>query len=348
MTLPTLPRGWWGSHRSPPHSRSIAELIGAGTVDAQLAALLWLLIEARVPLVVAAGPPLAGKSTILTALIDFLPPGVRRIYLRGRVEDFAWLPEAGALGWHGDGLLSRPDASSSDPRPAGGDESAPTHPASSYLLAAELSDRLSAYTWGRRARTLVRAASRGYGVGTTIRADSLAEVMGQLQAPPVGLTEDELRALGVVLVLGLVGRDGQRLLLADGSPEAKRLSLDPNVGRRIVAAHYLRPPERDAGGHVQRRPPAVLATWDAGRDCFEHFAWGIVPELGERTGRTSGDFEREQARRAAALAGLAAAAPASTEAVRATIAAIRAGGPPPASISHAVHEPADAHHSTRD
>jgi hypothetical protein len=69
----------------------------------------------------------------------------------------------------------------------------------------------------------------------------------------------------------------------------------------VAAAHYLRPVARDEHGHVQRMPPAVLATWDATADRFEHFAWGIVGELASRTGRRPIELEREQARRAARL-----------------------------------------------
>jgi hypothetical protein len=75
-----------------------------------------------------------------------------------------------------------------------------------------------------------------------------------------------------------------------------------------VAAHYLRPVERDGHGHLQRRPPAVLATWDAKHADFEHFAWGVTPELASRVGRTQADFERRQAGRARFLASIEAAA----------------------------------------
>ena len=48
---------------------------------------------------------------------------------------------------------------------------------------------------------------------------------------------------------------------------------------RVVAAHLQRPPLRDGAGHVQRLGPAVLATWDDRLDGWEHFAWGVMPEL---------------------------------------------------------------------
>lgn len=74
---------------------------------------------------------------------------------------------------------------------------------------------------------------------------------------------------------------------------------------RVAAAHFQRPPLRDAGGHVRPQGPGVLATWDPGLGAWEHFAWGIVPELADAAGRRPGDFEIEQGRRREFLAALA-------------------------------------------
>jgi hypothetical protein len=71
--------------------------------------------------------------------------------------------------------------------------------------------------------------------------------------------------------------------------------------QRVVAAHYLRPVARDTGGHVQRLGPAVLATWDADRGAYDHFGWGIYPELAARTGRRAGDLEAAHRARAEEL-----------------------------------------------
>lgn len=71
----------------------------------------------------------------------------------------------------------------------------------------------------------------------------------------------------------------------------------------VAAAHLLRPPLRDAGGHVRPQGPAVLAT--AGDGGWEHFAWGITPELAGLAGRAAGDFEIDQDRRREHLAELA-------------------------------------------
>jgi hypothetical protein len=91
----------------------------------------------------------------------------------------------------------------------------------------------------------------------------------------------------------------------------------------VAAAHYVRPVARDEHGHVQRLGPAVLATWDPGTDRFEHFAWGVVPELAIRIGRKPGDFELEVDRRREYLSGLAAAGVIDVDAIRSAIAGYR-------------------------
>lgn len=276
-------QGRWAVRPVPPEPRSIVELIQTGTLDAELAATIWLLIEGRVPLVVAAGRPGVGASTLLAALLEFIPPELRVVELRGADETFDWLPQASELGWPG---VAR--------RPAAG---APFRPEDTVLLAAELSDHAPAATWGEAARIAVRAAAIGYGLAATIQGDSLDDVFEALRASPIGLGDDELSRLGVVLVL--------------------RQSAGGH--RRVAAAHYVRPVARDGHGHLQRLGPAVLATWNDATDTFEQFGWGVTPELAIRVGRRPGDFELDSAARRAFLDDLVARGITDVAAVRAAL-----------------------------
>ena len=260
MTDPSSAPGAWAIRPVPPQPRSIVAVLADGILDATLAATLSLLVERRVPLIVAAGEPGLGASSLLDALLAFLPPDVARHDLDGSNESFDWLPQASELGWPGKARI--PDRE-------------PVRPDTTMLVAAALSDSLPAYTWGERARIAVRATAIGYGLAATIRADSLDEVLEELGAQPVALGEDELSFLGCVVVLRRI--------------EAGR--------RRVGVAHYLRPTVRDAHGHTQRLGPAVLSTWDPISDIFEDFSWGITPELAFRIGVRPGDFELEVQRR---------------------------------------------------
>jgi len=130
------------------------------------------------------------------------------------------------------------------------------------------------------AASALRAALTG-AAGGVLLADSLEEVLRLSGAAP-GAVPDELREMGLVLVVRAV---------EGGAP-------------RLVAGHYIRRLERDAGGHVQRRPPAVLAAWSEREGRLEHFYWGITAELADHAGLGLADLERERRSLAARMAHL--------------------------------------------
>ena len=232
-----------------PTAPTLVDLVAEGTLDAELAALLWLLAEGGLPLTVTGPVSVADRSRVAHAILA-VPPATPWVVL--------------------DADRERP------------------------VLA----------TLGARIRGGMR-------VGITLDAADLREAIGRLSASPDGLPEDAVRRLGVVLVVG----------------EAPTTTVGPIVDRpRVLAAHYLRPTERDSQGHVQRRPPAVLATWVADRDTFDHFAWGLTPELADLVDRTRASFEELQVSRAAALRLLVASRPAD---VPAALVAVLAAEPPP-------------------
>ncbi len=273
----------------PVDPPTIVELIRRGGVDAELAGLLWLLLDGGVPLVVAgsggAAPDRSARSAILAALLDLVPSTRRAIRLAGLAEDFAWLATAEALGWRRTAPAASPSA---DPR-------------TTIVMAGEFGALPPADTVGDAARLVVRALGGGFGLGATAEGGRLEDVLAGLRRRPIGLTDDELTNLGVVLIV-----EGAPVVAAGASGTTPPAEVGAAL-LRVVAAHYLRPLARDVHGHPQRLPPAVLATWDGARGHFEHFAWGVAGELAARTGRRTGDFEIERERRSAVLTGLAAA-----------------------------------------
>ena len=182
--------------------------------------------------------------------------------LAGEDETFDWLPQASELGWPG---TAHPTA-----------DADPVRPDTTVLLAHELSDHTPAYTWGEAARIAVRAASIGYGLAATIHADSLDEVFDALRRPPVRLADDELSHLGVV---------------ARPAPARRRSAA--RRGRPLRPAGRPRRRTATSSGSARRcsRPGTPR------RDEFEHFGWGVTPELARRIGRHAGDFEIEVERR---------------------------------------------------
>jgi hypothetical protein len=271
---------------------SIVDLVRTGVLDAELAGLLWLLVEGSVSTIVAGpvgGPDdRARRRSILGGILDLAPPDRRRLTLDGSDEDFTKLADVEMLGWQRT-LPADPD---------------PVDPAATILLAGELGAGLPADTTGDRARLVVRALGLGFALGATIEGIRLEDVLASLRARPIRLTDDELSRLGVVVIVGA----------ADGATPT-----------RVVAAHYVRPLARDVHGHRQRLPPALLATWDDRARKFEHFAWGIADELAGRLGRRTGDFERERDLRAKALAEMATSELIDRGAFRAVLERIRLG-----------------------
>jgi hypothetical protein len=236
-------------------------LVSSRTLDAELAALLWLLLEARIPLV-AVGRSSRGRDAIIDGLSGLLPAGARRVEVAVD-DDFDWLPEAEALGWRRD-------------RATGTSLDGPIAASDGVLVARGLAE--SGGIAGARARIVVRALALGYGLLATMTGDGLDDAFNGLHDPLVGTDPDERSRLGVVLA---VADDG-------GTP-------------RVTAAHYVRPVALDTHGHVQRQPPAVLATWNPGADRWDHFEWGVVPDLAGRLGVSPIELEREQVRRSGIL-----------------------------------------------
>jgi hypothetical protein len=349
--------GRWPAGRAPAAAPTVAALVAARMLDADLAALLWLMVEANVPLIVASADPGSPAGAVLDAFLDLLPPLTARLVLQGEHETFDWLGDAAALGW--DGAAEEPSSqrpSAGGPPPVARLALPPRRtapPETTYLVAGEIGAAPPADIYGPRARVLIRALQRGYGLAATIRADSLEQVFARLGAPPASLSPDELRRLGVVVVLqraaaghapstaerpesraqaAAADRDahssGQALPgvveTERGGPTAEAGTAEAGTAGgtawRVAACHYVRPLERDVAGHVQRRPPAILATWDARRDRLEHFAWGVTTELAMRVGLGRDDFEREHGERTRAIAALVAAGQTSRGAVQTLLA----------------------------
>jgi hypothetical protein len=161
-----FPEGWWGYHWAPPQPMSAVELIGTPAIDSRLMATLWAVVGRRRSVMLSSESPQAGKTTTLSALVDFLPDDTTGIFVRGWWEEYDWLDEI----------------------PAG----------TGYLLINEMSDHLPVYVWGRAARGALVLAGKGWGLGATMHADSLSEAMDTLR-DELGATDADLAGLTIYL-----------------------------------------------------------------------------------------------------------------------------------------------------
>jgi hypothetical protein len=161
-----FPEGWWGYHWEPPRPMSVVELIGTPTIDSRLMAILWAVVSRRRSVMLASEAPQAGKTTALSALVDFLPDGTTGIFVRGWWEEYDWLDEI--------------------------------EPGTGYLLINEMSDHLPIYVWGRAARGALMLAGKGWGMGATMHADSLPEALDSLRGD-LGATDADLAGITIYL-----------------------------------------------------------------------------------------------------------------------------------------------------
>jgi hypothetical protein len=123
---------------------SILELVNAGNLNLRLAAILWLMMENRSSVVVAAGPNMAGKTATLNALLDFLPPEIDQVYLSGNFETFDFVEE--------------------------------DKPSTNYMVVEEFNTYLD-YVWGETAIKAFDLLEQGYSLGGTIHANTPREVV---------------------------------------------------------------------------------------------------------------------------------------------------------------------------
>lgn len=170
------PTSWWGWHGwNHPTPLSVTEIIRSGTMPSRLAALFWLGMERGASIVLAADPPGAGKTTVLTALLAFVPTHARAYFTQGWGETFD-LPPAR--------------------------DGAPT-----YLLVNEMSDHLPVYSWGPYVVRIFELLGEGYSLGSTMHADTAEEVVGMLEHE--GVPAEHVSRLTFIVPL-LVAPDGVR------------------------------------------------------------------------------------------------------------------------------------------
>ncbi len=174
------PESWWGWHGyNHPEPLSITQIVRAGTMPPRVAALLWLAMERGLSIVLAADPPGAGKTTILTALLAFAPPDASVYFTRGWGETFRLPPRQ-----DGDG---------------------PT-----YILINEISDHLPVYSWGPYVQRAFELMADGYALASTMHADTVDGVIAQLR-DECDVPERLLGNLALVVPLYVGASGGKRI-----------------------------------------------------------------------------------------------------------------------------------------
>lgn len=157
---------------------SIIDLIEDGTVTAEMAAFCWLAVSGGTSFMTGAVPGGVGKTTLMAALLSFLPPGEPIVTVSDRrvIE--------GAAQARSDGPLT--------------------------VLAHEIgAGRWFGYIWGRDAADYFALTRQGVRCVTCLHADSPEQSRASLS--PLGVTADDFARVRLQLYM-LAERRGPRVL----------------------------------------------------------------------------------------------------------------------------------------
>lgn len=170
------PVSWWGWHGySQPQPLTITQIIAAGNLSPEMAALLWIGLERGASIVVASDPPSSGKTTTLSALLPFFPTEALLYFTRGLGERFEGL----------DGPSGRPV----------------------YLMVNEISDHLPVYSWGSHVQRIFELMDTGYALASTMHCDSVEEVVEQL-VTDIGVDRSLVGNLTLVVPIAIEWQGG--------------------------------------------------------------------------------------------------------------------------------------------
>ncbi len=147
---------------------SVVDLLGAGTLPRELAAYLLAAVRSGASFMVGALPGGAGKTTVMGALLNFVPPGVE---LRA-AEDLETLR----------GGLARPDSKR-------------------CWICHEIGrGSYYAYLWGEALRAYFELARRGHQLATNLHADTLEQARDQVCGDN-GVPPEDFRRMNLALFL---------------------------------------------------------------------------------------------------------------------------------------------------
>ena len=266
-----FPEGWWGYHWAPPTPMSAVELIGTPAIDSRLMATLWAVVSRRRSVMLSSEAPQAGKTTTLSALVDFLPDDTTGIFVRGWWEEYDWLDEI--------------------------------EPGTGYLLINEMSDHLPIYVWGRAARGALILAGKGWGLGATMHADSLPEALDSLRTS-LGATDADLAGLTIYLQYAAYLTPAGMYRRVE---EAWHLRLDADDALAPVRLGAIAGDRSPSLTGAQRLPSPPMLPGDGGRASrpFVHdpAAYAV---LAESLGLSVAALQSELGHRSGFLEGLAA------------------------------------------
>lgn len=215
---------------------TVVDLINLGTITADIAALLWFLIEHRVSVLVCGGIA-SGKTTMLNCLSNFIHPDAKIV----TIED---TPELQL--YHRNWVRSV------------------TRPGTGYtgeinvfdLLRAAMRQRpdfiIIGEVRGEEAYTLFQAMATGHLGMCTLHAESVESAILRLESPPMNTPRNMIATLDIILVQRRVEREGERMPLRRTVTVAEILGYDAARDEIRLNTVYKWIPEDDRFEYLGR------------------------------------------------------------------------------------------------
>ncbi len=179
---------------------TVVDLIKKETITAQVAAWIWLAMQFELSIIVAGGTA-SGKTSMLNAISNFLPPNQRVISIEDTRElvlpdHLHWVPmETRLANPEGKGEITMLDlvVNSLRMRP-------------DRILVGEIRRK-------KEAEVLFEAMHTGHSVYGTIHANNAHETIARLTNPPIDLPKNLIHSIGLVVVQFRNRRTGKRKTL---------------------------------------------------------------------------------------------------------------------------------------
>lgn len=208
---------------------SITDLLAAGTVDLQVASYLMRAMREGASLLACAGPGGTGKTTLMGALLCFLPAHAV-IKVVEQPQPLSWYEQQ------------------SDPE-------APV-----WFLCHELGPGpWYSYLWGEGAQTFLSMPNEPRFCATTVHADNLGELRRLLQGKEIGLSLQDFAELDLILFIRAIrGRGTSRwqrrvteICLGTGDPQQTHQSIcrwDSHTDQFIWQSEEIKSPAIGSSG----------------------------------------------------------------------------------------------------
>ncbi len=235
------------------------DLMRAGTMNAEMFAYFWLLVENKMNFMVI-GETASGKTTTLNALMMFIPPDSKVVSIEDTREIALfhenWIAEVTKVGFAGEegitmydllkaALRQRPD----------------------YIIVGEVR--------GKEAQTLFQAMSTGHAAYATLHAGSISQLVYRLENEPLNVPRIMIQFLDAVIVQSLWVYAGIRKRRAIEVGEI--FGIDASSKEMLVNPLFRWEPTTDSFIQESESKKLEKIASLLGRDVFE-----VVEELKKR------------------------------------------------------------------